>query len=123
MQGVVRKNAEAVGARVGESWGSLTWLSNKGLTGAKGTTVGRVVIKKGCHNPRHCHPNAEEVLYLMKGKLEHSVGSEKVILEAGDTLLIEAGVFHNAVSIGTEDADMIVAYSTAERSFVKEAGA
>ena len=118
--GVVRKLDEALGAQVVEPWGSLTWLSNRRLTGAVGTTVGRVVIKRGQQNPRHSHPNTEEVLYLLAGQLEHSLGDDKVILNAGDTLLVPAGVVHNARSIGEVDADMIVAYNTAERSFVPE---
>jgi quercetin dioxygenase-like cupin family protein len=101
-------------------WGNLTWLASAEIGNAEGLTLGRVVIKAGQSNPRHAHPSCEEVLYLMAGRLEHSIGGRKVILEPGDTLTVPAGVFHNAVSIGTEDADMIVAYSSAARDFVEE---
>jgi quercetin dioxygenase-like cupin family protein len=57
------------------------------------------------------------VLYLLRGRLRHTVGDQVVILEAGDTLTVPPYVAHSATSIGEEDADMIVAYSSGERDF------
>lgn len=115
-----RTRAESRQSTVHESWGSLNWLANGSLLNTRQQTIGRVVIKRGQHNPRHAHPDVEEILYLLTGKLEHTVGDQRVILEPGDTLLIPPGIFHNATSIGDVDADMIVAYPTAQRSFVLE---
>jgi quercetin dioxygenase-like cupin family protein len=112
--------AESAGKRTETEWGSLTWLAGNDIGNAEGLTVGRVVIKAGKSNPRHAHRNCEEVLYLMRGKLAHTVGDSTVVLSAGDVLTVPAGVFHNAVSIGEEDADMIVTYSSAARDFVPE---
>jgi len=116
----VRLAADAADARIDEDWGSLTWLASQKLGNAEGLTVGRVVIKKGMSNPRHSHANCEEVLYLLRGKLDHTVGDASIILEAGDTLTVDAGVPHSAASIGDEDADMIVAYSSGNRDFHPE---
>lgn len=101
-------------------WGTLTWLANRELTGNDGVTLGRTVIRPGERNPRHRHNTCEEVVYLLRGQLRHSVGEESVVLEAGDTLSIPGGVFHNAVNIGHEDADVIVVYSTGQRDFELE---
>ena len=60
------------------------------------------------------------MLYLLAGRLEHSLGEQIVVLEPGDTLVIPPGVFHNARSVGDIDADMMVAYSTGVRDFVLE---
>lgn len=111
---------EAAERRVEEKWGSLTWLGSPQIGNLKDMTVGRVVIKKGHSNPRHAHGNCEELLYLLKGRLEHTMGSEKIILNPGDTLAVGAGVFHNAMSIGEEDADMMVCYSSGTRDFQPE---
>lgn len=111
---------EAAAARIEAEWGSLTWLANQQIGNTDGLTLGRVVIERGKSNPRHAHLRCEEALYLLRGRLEHSLGDRKVVLEAGDTLTIPAGVFHNAVNIGEEDADMIVAYSAGTRDFVLE---
>jgi len=111
---------DAEGKKLNENWGSLTWLGNPQIGNLKNMTVGRVVIKKGHSNPRHAHGNCEELLYLLKGRLEHTMGNEKIILNPGDTLAVTPGVFHNALSIGEEDADMIVCYSSGTRDFLPE---
>lgn len=111
---------DAANRRVEAGWGNLTWLAGAEIGNAQGLTLGRVVIKAGQSNPRHCHRNCEEVLYLMSGQLEHTVGPDIVTLRPGDSLTIPAGMFHNASSTGAEDADMIVAYSSAERDFTLE---
>jgi quercetin dioxygenase-like cupin family protein len=111
---------DAEGKKVNENWGSLAWLGNPQIGNLKDMTVGRVVIKKGHSNPRHAHGNCEELLYLLKGRLEHTMGSEKIILNFGDTLTVAPGVFHNALSIGEEDADMMICYSAGTREFQLE---
>ena len=120
MKFILYSAKHAEGKRLNENWGSLTWLGNPQIGNLKDMTVGRVVIKKGHSNPRHAHGNCEELLYLLKGKLEHTMGSEKIILNPGDTLTIAPGVFHNALSVGEEDADMMVCYSSGTRDFQPE---
>ena len=112
--------AESRQNRVDESWGHLTWLAGRPQGNVEGLTLGHVVLKAGQANPRHAHPNCEEVLYLLAGRVEHTLGDQSFTLEAGDTLAIPAGVFHNGISLGPEDADMIVAYSEGDRQFVLE---
>ena len=109
--------ASAESSRVDESWGSLRWLAGKKIGNASGLTLGRVTIKPGQSNPPHRHPNCEEALYLLHGRLRHFMGAEEAVLEAGDTPVVGAGLSHYAVNIGVEDADMIVAYSAGERGF------
>ncbi len=105
---------------IGEDWGHLTWLAGTNYGNADGLVLGRVTIKAGKFNPRHRHPRCEEVLYMLKGTIVHSLGNESYTLSAGDTITIPAGVFHDAKCIGNEDADMIVVYSEGIRLFEKE---
>ena len=112
--------ANAHGARSVESWGSLTWLASRAIGNTRELTVGRVTITRCESNPRHTHPGSEEILYLLSGRLEHTLSDQTFTLEPGDTLAIPPGVFHNARSVGDVDADMIVAYSTGVRDFVLE---
>jgi len=114
------KAEETLARRIVENWGSLTWLAGSLLGNAEGLTLGRVVIRKGCSNPRHAHLNCEEVLYLLAGELDHTFDDQVIRMKPGDTLTVPAGVFHNATSVGETDADMIVAYNSAHRDFVKE---
>ncbi|HPD14519.1 MAG TPA: cupin domain-containing protein [Planctomycetota bacterium] len=120
MSSNIRTAAEAAAHRVEERWGSLTWLAGRGIGNAQGLTLGRVVIRRGMSNPRHSHPNCEEALYLLRGRLRHTMGDAQVVLEPGDTLVLDAGVPHNATSIGEEDAEMVVAYSSGDRGFRTE---
>ena len=114
------KAEEYAAGALEQSWGRLQWLAGSHLDNAEGLTLGRVLIWRGHSNPRHCHPSCEEVLYLLAGRLEHTLGSGTFVLEPGDSLAIPAGVFHNATSIGDVDADMMVAYSTGTRDYVAE---
>ena len=120
MSPLVRTDAQARQAKREGSWGSLNWLANEELTGSQKLTVGHVVIRKGMNNPRHSHPNCEEILYLLSGKLEHEVAGQWVTLQPGDTLVILPGAPHHARSVGDVDAQMIVAYDTGKRAFQLE---
>jgi len=118
--GIVIRKQEAEAAAIREDWGSLQWTATEELTATPGLTLGRVVLKPGASNPRHSHPNCDEVLYVLSGRLQHETGGEISILEAGDTLAIPAGVPHQAVNIGTEEADTMVVYSSGRREFKLE---
>ena len=120
MESPVYPADEAATHRIEENWGSLTWVAGGALGNAERLTVGRVVIQSGDQNPRHMHPNCEEVLYLLSGRLTHTFGNESVPMEPGDTIVVPAGVYHNAVNIGDEDAHMIVAFSSADRRVTPE---
>ena len=115
----LRTKDESDRKRITEDWGSLTWLASAEISDSD-LTVGRVVIKPGQSNPRHCHDNCEEVLYLLHGSLRHSFADESIDMQAGDTLVVPPGVMHNAINTGDIDADMIVAYSEGHRGFRKE---
>jgi quercetin dioxygenase-like cupin family protein len=116
----LRGASEAEAKRIVESWGSLNWLASKAIGNAEGLTLGHVIVKKGCANPAHRHNHSEEVLYLLRGRLDHRIGEERIIVNAGDTITIPPGVGHQAINIGDQDAEMIVAYPTGARDFVAE---
>lgn len=115
----LRTRTDSEARTIKEDWGTLTWLASQELTQSD-VTVGRVVIKPGKSNPRHAHDSCEEVLYLLRGNLRHSLGHEAVDMAPGDTLVAPPGVMHNAVNVGHTDADMIVVYSSGRRDFRKE---
>jgi len=120
MKSVLKTRGESEAKTIVEDWGTLTWLASEELTQSH-ITVGRVVIKPGKANPRHCHDGCEEVLYLLRGRLRHSLGDEAVEMGPGDTIVVRASVMHNALNTGETDAEMIVAYSAGKRDLRKEA--
>ena len=101
--------------RVDDDWGSLAWLTDG--ESVPGLTVGRVVIRKGRQNPEHFHTTCDEILYLLSGRLRHTVGDDSVIVEPGDVLQLPRDTHHRALSIGDEDADMLVIYNSSDRDF------
>lgn len=115
--GILLRRQDAEAAAIHEDWGSLLWVAASELTATPGLTLGRVSLKPGAGNPRHSHPNCDEVLYVLRGRLRHETNGRIDILEAGDTLAIPSGVPHQAVNIGDEESDVIVAYSSGSREF------
>jgi quercetin dioxygenase-like cupin family protein len=103
-------------------WGSIRWLCNDAIRPGAGLTVGFVQINPGMANPRHFHPNTEELLFLIEGELDHAVGDDVVHLTAGMTVHIPAGVEHQGVNRGTSVARMVVSYPTGDRQTVVRGG-
>ena len=75
-------------------------------------------INAGMTNPKHYHPNCDEVLYLLEGEVDHSLGGDVVHLTPGMTMHIPTGMIHNAVNCGTIVARMVIAYSSGDRKAV-----
>ena len=103
-----------------QAWGRLIWMVS-GAQGSSATmTVGKCFIKPGCANPPHYHPNCDEVLHVLRGHIEHRVDDEYVEMTSGDTISIPSGRIHNARNIGTEEAEFMISFSSADRQVVGE---
>jgi quercetin dioxygenase-like cupin family protein len=114
---ITRDHAPAVE----EDWGSLTWYTSAEMGNSEDLTVGKCVLKPGCRNPGHHHPNCSEVLTVMKGRIRHTgPGGEMIEMGVGDTVTIPVGVAHYAVNIGDEDAELFICFSSADRRVVGE---
>lgn len=102
------------------SWGRLVWMVAGRLGNSTTMTVGKCYIDPGQANPRHHHPNCDEVLHVLQGSIEHSAGDEVVAMEEGDTISIPSGVVHNARNVGDDQVVLMVSFSSAERQVVGE---
>jgi quercetin dioxygenase-like cupin family protein len=96
-------------------WGTIRWLVNGQRPADSQLTFAYVEIKPGLKNPRHYHPNCDEVLFLLEGTLDHSLGDARFPLHAGMAIHIPMGAHHDAVNSGTVVARMVVAYSSGDR--------
>lgn len=103
------------GIRFDQAWGRLTWLASREIGNSSTMTFGRVVIPADQENPRHRHPNCDEILHLLSGRIEHSLGEQRFVLEAGDTISIPAGEWHNAKTLDGREAEMVIRFSSADR--------
>lgn len=111
---VVIRSSEA--SKQDFEWGMLYWYANAQAGNSEEMTVGKCVIRPGCRNPGHSHPNCEEVLHLLRGRIRHYVqGGESFEMGPGDTISIRPNVSHYAENVGDEPAEMMIAFSTADR--------
>ena len=99
-------------------WGAIRWLMNGALDADAAQTLGVVYILPGERNPRHYHPNCEELLFVLSGECEHSFEERSVRLRPGDLIRVPAGVRHNAVNTGWEPVRMLVCFSSPDRQTV-----
>lgn len=106
---------EAQGEVLDLSWGRIVWTVARTLGNSATMTFGRVLIRANQANQIHRHPNCDEILHLITGRIEHSLGDELLVMNPGDTINIPAGVWHNARALDGVDADMAICFSSADR--------
>lgn len=98
-------------------WGTMHWLVDDALIEGAGLSVARMTLMEGACAERHGHPNCNEVIHLIQGSVEQSVGDERFVMQAGDTVFIARGSPHQSRNVGRGDAIMIVSYSAGDRNY------
>ena len=88
-------------------WGSLKWLSTPSATGAAQLTVIEVSLEPGKGHDFHKHPDQEEVLYVVSGKVEQWVDRQMQILGPGDSAFLPADMVHASFNVGDTPAKII----------------
>ena len=99
-------------------WGRIRWLVNGAGVPGVNITVGWVEIDPGKKNPLHLHPNSEEVLVLLEGELDHSIGDAVHRLTPGGAIVVPANTPHDGRNVGDVTARMLVSYPTGDRQMV-----
>jgi quercetin dioxygenase-like cupin family protein len=82
------------------SWGASRPVSSPASTGTKLITVVEAIILPGKGHSFHKHPDQEEVIYVVAGKVEQWIEREKRILGVGDAVFIPTGMVHASFNIG-----------------------
>jgi quercetin dioxygenase-like cupin family protein len=101
-------------------WGRINWHVSGPLGNSDSMTTGIVMIETGQANPRHFHPNCDEVLHVLQGRIRHTMNDVTVEMGPGDTVSIPKGVLHNATNIGASPAVMAIGFSSPWREVVGE---
>ncbi len=65
------------------------------------------MAEPGVEVPRHPHAGAEEIIFVMAGDGELTVGSEKFPFEGPEALYIPAGQPHAVKFTGTDKAELV----------------
>jgi quercetin dioxygenase-like cupin family protein len=101
-------------------WGRLVWMVSGKLGNSEKLTVGKCFIRPGHANPPHYHPNCDEVLHVVRGRIEHRVDDEYVEMSAGDTISIPSGRMHNARNLGDEETEFVITFNSPDRQTIGE---
>jgi quercetin dioxygenase-like cupin family protein len=98
--------AKEIGVRV-DDFGTSSRLSDPPNAGAKQLTVIDVNFDPDKGHNFHKHPDQEEVVVVIAGKVEQWVDREKRILGPGDSAFIPAAVVHASFNAGEQPAKII----------------
>ena len=89
-------------------WGSTAFLSNPTTTAAGMLTVMEVVLTPGNGHNFHKHPEQEEVICVVEGRIEQWLEGKKQELGPGEAVFIPADVVHASFNTGNETAKLMV---------------
>lgn len=101
-------------------WGHLEWMIADSEGNSDTLTVGKCFIQPGQNNPVHHHPNSDEVLHVLKGRILNRVDDSYIEMGPGDTISIPLGAIHNAKNIGDDMCELVIIYDTAKREVIGE---
>jgi oxalate decarboxylase/phosphoglucose isomerase-like protein (cupin superfamily) len=95
-------------------WGRIQFLSEPNVTGAQRMTAGVVTLEPGKGHTRHCHPDEEEILYVIEGEGTQMVdhcGEETRTVSPGTMIHLPPGVFHSTINTGSQPMKILVVYA------------
>ncbi len=92
-------------------------------TDDKSFYLGRLEAVPGAQVPRHAHAGTEEVIFVVSGTGELTVGSEKIPFAADEALFLPAGQPHAVKFTGDDKSEMVQIYAPAGPEYrYKDAG-
>ena len=94
-------------------WCTVEWLSNETLTRADRLLLVRAVFPAGEAHNFHKHPGRDEIIYVLSGRAEQWVGSEKQILNPGEIAHIPQNTPHATYNPFDEELKILATLSPA----------
>ena len=99
-------------------FGSVHWVSREGDPPGAEMTVGLAVFDAGKSNVEHIHPNCEEIVYVLDGAVEHTLGDQRTMLHAGDLIVVPRNVPHRLMNTTESPVRAYIVFSSPDRQFV-----
>ena len=112
----VRRNVG--GAAEATDFGSVHWVVRAGDPEGAEQTAGLAVFDAGKGNAEHTHPNCEEIVFVLEGSVEHTLGDQSTRLGPGDLIVVPRGVPHRLLNRGSAPARAYVVFSSPDRQFL-----
>jgi quercetin dioxygenase-like cupin family protein len=94
-------------------WGPHEWLARAGLTESRLLQLVRVTMPAGKAHRFHRHPEMEELLYVVAGRLEQWVGREKRVLGPGELAHVPIDTVHGSYNVFDRPAVFLAVLSPA----------
>jgi quercetin dioxygenase-like cupin family protein len=98
-------------------FGSVHWAVRAGDPEGAEQTVGLATFDAGKGNVEHVHPNCEEVVYVLDGEVEHTLGDRSTRLRAGDLIVVPRNVPHRLFNDGSSPVRAYIVFSSPDRQF------
>jgi oxalate decarboxylase/phosphoglucose isomerase-like protein (cupin superfamily) len=94
-------------------WGSIKWLVTPHLDEGAKLTTGEVIINPGKGHAPHKHPGEDEVIYVISGEGEQTVGdgAEPFPIREGDAIYIALDTVHSTYNTTWRPLRLVVVYS------------
>ena len=89
------------------------WLCRPEIADAKDLQVCRAVLPPGEGHNFHTHPELEELIYVLEGRVEQWVEKEKRLLGSGEVAHIPRGIVHATFNPTAADAVILAILSPA----------
>ena len=89
----------------------LRWLCQGEFSDLQGLAFGEATFPVGGGHGPHRHPNAEEILYVLRGGALQGVSDEQRELRPGDVALVRRDEAHWTRSLGDEPLVLLVLFS------------
>jgi quercetin dioxygenase-like cupin family protein len=99
-------------------FGSVHWAVRDGHPAGAELTVGLATFNAGKSNVEHTHPNCEEVVYVLDGEVEHTLGDQTTILRSGDLIVVPRNVPHRLINNSDAACRTYIVFSSSDRQFV-----
>ncbi len=100
------------------AWGSVEWVVREGDPPGAEQTLALATWAPGQGNVEHTHPNCEEVVYVLEGVIDHTLGEQLAHLSAGDVIVVPRGAPHRLVNNSAAPVRTLIVFSSPDRQFV-----
>jgi len=99
-------------------FGAIEWVADGGAASAE-MSAALAVFEAGGSNAEHTHPNCEELVYVLDGEIEHTLGEQSTVLRAGDLFVVPRHAPHRLVNRSGAPCRMLIVFPAVEREFVE----
>jgi mannose-6-phosphate isomerase-like protein (cupin superfamily) len=99
------------------AWGVIEWMAGAEVGNSQELSIARMWLPSGNETDAHAHDNCEESVYVLSGELECVTDGVSVQVALGEHAIVPRGSVHQLRSVGADQAEILLSYSSAERAF------